>query len=100
MKMTVNSRSDQAGRAKENKKITWRKPDGSWGIEGVNLAVLPPKVYGALCKLMELEHPNCPSNGDLIRSMSDEELADFLVKNEIFHTKGYALKWVNSVALT
>lgn len=81
-------------------KITWRKPNGTWGIEGEDLAKVSPRIYGALCKLMELEHPNCPSNGDLIRSMSDEELADFLVKNEIFHTKGYALKWVNSVALT
>lgn len=80
-------------------KITWRTPDGLWGIEGVDLAVLPPKVYGALCKLMELEHPNCPSNGDLIRSMDDETMADFLVKHEIFHTKGYALDWVRSVAM-
>ena len=79
-------------------KITWRTPDGLWGIEGVNLAVLPPKVYGALCKLMEIEHPVCVSNGDKIRSMSDEELAQFMVDHEIVHTKGYALDWVRSVA--
>ena len=95
--MTRNFRSDQAGKAKGNKLLTWKKPDGSWGIEGVDLAVLPPKVYVALCKLMELEHPTFQSNGDIIRSMSDEAMANFLVEHEIFHTKDYALKWVKLV---
>lgn len=36
--------------------LTYLKPNGEWGIEGVNLSVLPPKVYGALCKLKDIEH--------------------------------------------
>lgn len=49
--------------------ITYLKPNGEWGIEGVDLSTLPPKVYGALCKLRDLEHgviaivagaPGCP----------------------------------------
>ena len=36
--------------------ITYYKPNGEWGIEGVDLTALPPKVYGALCKLHDLEH--------------------------------------------
>lgn len=34
---------------------TWSKPDGSWGIEGVDLSTLPPRVYGALMKLKHIE---------------------------------------------
>ena len=37
--------------------ITFRRASGEWGIEGVNLSALPPTVYAALYKLMELEHP-------------------------------------------
>lgn len=37
--------------------ITYRKPNGEWGIEGVDLSTLPPPVYRALHKLMALEHP-------------------------------------------
>ena len=40
-----------------SKNLTWLKPSGEWGIEGVDLAALPPAVYGALAKLMRLEHP-------------------------------------------
>lgn len=36
-------------------RITWNQPDGSWGIKGVELQTLPPKVYGALYKLMDYE---------------------------------------------
>lgn len=35
--------------------LTWWTPDGSWGIHGVDLAALPPKVYGALYKLHDME---------------------------------------------
>ena len=31
------------------------KPGGEWGIPGVDLASLPPVVYGALCKLKDVE---------------------------------------------
>ena len=40
------------------KPLTYRKPSGEWGIEGVDLSALPPQVYGALAKLMRLEHPS------------------------------------------
>lgn len=30
-------------------------PGGEWGIPGVDLASLPPGVYGALCKLKDVE---------------------------------------------
>ena len=60
------------------KPMTWRK-GGAWGIEGVDLAALPPKAYGALRKLLELEHPLCPTNADRIRTMSDEELAAAII---------------------
>lgn len=39
------------------KPLTYRKPSGEWGIERVDLSALPPQVYGALAKLMRLEHP-------------------------------------------
>lgn len=35
--------------------LTWSK-NGEWGMDGVDLAALPPKLYGALYKLHELEH--------------------------------------------
>lgn len=35
--------------------LTWAK-DGEWGLEGVDLAELPPKVYAAVFKLHQLEH--------------------------------------------
>lgn len=34
---------------------TWSKPNGEWGIDGVDLAALPPRVYGALLRLKEIE---------------------------------------------
>ena len=55
--------------------LTWKKENGEWGLDGVDLATLPPVVYGALCKLKDIEHPSCPTNGDRVRSMSDEELS-------------------------
>ncbi len=35
--------------------LTWAR-DGAWGMKGVDLAALPPKIYGALFRLHELEH--------------------------------------------
>lgn len=37
------------------KRLTIKKPDGSWGIDGVDLSTLSPKVYAALMKLHDLE---------------------------------------------
>lgn len=39
-------------------RLTYRTPDGSWGIRGLDwkeLSGLPPLVYGAVHKLMEAE---------------------------------------------
>ena len=56
--------------------LTWKKENGEWGLEGVDLATLPPTVYGALSKLKDIEHPSCPTNGDVFRCKTDKELAD------------------------
>lgn len=37
-------------------KLTWYKPDGSWGISGAELSALPPALYAAAYKLMQYEH--------------------------------------------
>lgn len=44
--------------------ITFRRASGEWGIEGVDLSALPPKVYAALYKLMDLEHPDFQAGGE------------------------------------
>ena len=39
-------------------RLTYKTPDGSWGIRGIGwkeLSGLPPLVYGAVHKLMETE---------------------------------------------
>ena len=39
-------------------RLTYQDADGSWGLHGVSwdqLAALPPRVYGALVKLWDLE---------------------------------------------
>ena len=60
------------------KPLTYLKPSGEWGIEGVDLSTLPPPVYGALAKLMRLEHPLCGTRADMLRLASEEEMADML----------------------
>ena len=37
-----------------SKRIIQTTTSGEWGIPGVDLASLPPRVYGALCKLKDL----------------------------------------------
>ena len=40
-------------------RLTYENQDGSWGLKGVRweqLAALPPRVYGALAKLKDLEN--------------------------------------------
>lgn len=56
--------------------ITYRTDQGGWGIEGVDLSALPPKVYAALHKLCEIEHPQHPTVYEAIRSASKEQIAD------------------------
>lgn len=59
-----------------SKNLTWLKPSGEWGIEGVDLTALPPAAYGALAKLMRLEHPfrgpNPPLTLEELREMDGE----------------------------
>lgn len=51
-------------------RLTYKTKDGSWGLRGVpwtQLAALPPRVYGALAKLKDMEELvdqiNDPANG-------------------------------------
>ncbi len=47
--------------------LTYKNPDGTWGLKGVDwkaMTHLPPQVYGALCKLKDLEHPYEGEGGD------------------------------------
>ena len=37
------------------KRLIHTTPSGEWGIPGVDLTSLPPRVYGALCKLKDVE---------------------------------------------
>lgn len=60
------------------KPLTYNKPSGEWGIEGVDLSTLPPEVYGALAKLHRLEHPLCGTRAEMFRRASAEEMADIL----------------------
>ena len=62
------------------KPLTYHKPSGEWGIEGVDLSTLPPQVYGALAKLMRLEHPLCGTRADMLRLASEEEMAEMLTR--------------------
>lgn len=39
-------------------RLTYKSKDGSWGLKGLSweqLVVLPPRVYGALAKLKQME---------------------------------------------
>ena len=63
------------------KPLTYHKPSGEWGIEGVDLSALPPQVYGALAKLMRLEHPLCGTRAEMLRLASAEEMAEMLARN-------------------
>lgn len=62
------------------KPLTYYKPSGEWGIEGVDLSTIPPQVYGALAKLMRLEHPISGNRADILRLASEEEMAEMLTQ--------------------
>ena len=51
-------------------RMTWEAPDGSWGMDGVELSALPPKVYAALHRLMEFER----EYGEPVRIVPAEEV--------------------------
>ena len=39
----------------EFRRLTYKTPDGSWGIEGVSLLSCPARLYGAAAKLCDME---------------------------------------------
>lgn len=48
------------------KPLTYRKPNGDWGIEGVDLSTLQPQVYGTLA--------------ETLRAASNEEMAEIFAE--------------------
>lgn len=40
-----------------SRRMTWKKEDGTWGLEGMDFewSKLSPSLYGALCKLKDYE---------------------------------------------
>lgn len=36
-------------------RMTWKKPNGEWGVKGVDLSTLPPVLYGMAHKLLDFE---------------------------------------------
>ena len=45
----------------------------------MDLTALPPAAYAAIAKLKDIEHPSCPTNGDMVRRMPDEALAGIIM---------------------
>ena len=39
----------------EFRRLTYKTPDGAWGIEGVSLLTCPARLYGAAAKLCDME---------------------------------------------
>lgn len=39
----------------EFRRLTYKTPDGAWGIEGVSLISCPARLYGAAAKLCDME---------------------------------------------
>ena len=61
--------------------ITYRTPSGYWGIDGVDLTTLPPRVYAALHKLCDIEHPVCPTVYERITCATKDELVLLILDN-------------------
>lgn len=63
-------------------RLTYKSKDGSWGLKGVSweqLVALPPRVYGALAKLKDMEDlvddAGAPGGGQSgVRELALEEL--------------------------
>ena len=56
-------------------RLTWKRPDGSWGLHGVELAALPPLAYAAAYKLMEME--------ELVDILADSRSPGWLVDSAL-----------------
>ena len=39
----------------EFRRLTYKTPDGAWGINGVSLLSCPARLYGAAAKLCDME---------------------------------------------
>ena len=59
-------------------RLTWSKPNGEWGVYGMDLKGLPGPVYGALLKLKRMEdlieHINALATRDWEAELDLEEL--------------------------
>lgn len=56
-------------------RVTWRTPDGRWGLKGVELAALPPLAYAAVYKLMMME--------ELVDILADSRSPDWLIDDTL-----------------
>lgn len=36
-------------------RLTWKNPDGTWGLKNMDIKEVPSKLYGAVCKLKDYE---------------------------------------------
>lgn len=36
-------------------RVTWSRPNGEWGVDGVDLTTLPPRAYMGLLRLKDIE---------------------------------------------
>lgn len=36
-------------------RLTWKNPDGTWGLNNMDIKEVPSKLYGAVCKLKDYE---------------------------------------------
>lgn len=59
-------------------RLTWSKPNGEWGVYGIELNGLTGLVYGALLKLKRMEdlieEINAPTTKDWEAELAVEEL--------------------------
>ena len=45
----------------EFRRLTYKTPDGAWGIEGVSLLTCPARLYGTAAKLCDMRCEPKPS---------------------------------------
>lgn len=63
-----------------SKRIIQTTPSGEWGIPGVDLATLPPRVYGALCKLKDMEALLEVINSPAVRAWERDDAIEQLIR--------------------
>ena len=62
-----------------SKRIIQTTTSGEWGIPGVDLASLPPGVYGALCKLKDMEALLEVINSPTVRAWERDDAIEQLI---------------------